>query len=223
MLAWSPASAWTVPLETRAPPLTLTLTVGRDPHTFSLLTSPDSPLWTLGPEALSGGPAVGNEQVYCEPPAEPLGHRLSLAWSHLPGTSGGHSSNSGHRPGALPEHRPGAARCTHPAGHLPAQPLLGTALSPGRGAREGGFLGSRVPYITKDRSRCSLTDSVIQRMFLEHLLRAKETVRAKSLQSCPTFCDPMDWSPPGFVHGILQVRILEWVAVPSSRTSQPRD
>ena len=33
VLAWSLASVWTVPLETRAPPLTLTLTLGRDPHT----------------------------------------------------------------------------------------------------------------------------------------------------------------------------------------------
>ena len=38
---------------------------------------------------------------------------------------------------------------------------------------------------------------------------------AKSLQSCPTLCEPMDCSPPGSsVHGILQARILEWVAVP---------
>ena len=37
---------------------------------------------------------------------------------------------------------------------------------------------------------------------------------AQSLQSCPTLCDPMDCSPPGFsVHGILQARILEWVAI----------
>ena len=37
----------------------------------------------------------------------------------------------------------------------------------------------------------------------------------KSVQSCLTLCDPMDWSPPGSsVHGILQARILEWVAVP---------
>ena len=37
---------------------------------------------------------------------------------------------------------------------------------------------------------------------------------AKSLQSCPTLCDPMDCSPPGSsVHGILQTRILEWVAI----------
>ena len=44
-------------------------------------------------------------------------------------------------------------------------------------------------------------------------------------QSCPTLWDPMDRSPPGSsVHGILQARILEWVAMPSSRaSSQPGD
>ena len=49
-------------------------------------------------------------------------------------------------------------------------------------------------------------------------------VRAKSLQSCQ-LCDAMDCSPPHFsVHGILQARILEWVAMPSSRgSSWPRD
>ena len=43
-------------------------------------------------------------------------------------------------------------------------------------------------------------------------------------QSCPTLCDPMDCSSPGSpVHGISQARILEWVAMPSSRgSSQPR-
>jgi len=41
-------------------------------------------------------------------------------------------------------------------------------------------------------------------------------VLAKSLQSCPTLCDPMDYSLPGSsVHGILQARILEWVPFPS--------
>ena len=36
------------------------------------------------------------------------------------------------------------------------------------------------------------------------------------IQSCLTLCDPMDCSPPGSsVHGILQVVILEWVAMPS--------
>ena len=48
---------------------------------------------------------------------------------------------------------------------------------------------------------------------------------SKSLQLCPTLCNPMDCSPPGrSVHGILQARILEWAAIPFSRgSSRPRD
>ena len=44
-------------------------------------------------------------------------------------------------------------------------------------------------------------------------------------QSCPTLCNPMDCSPAGSsVNGLLQARILEWIAIPvSRRTSQPRD
>ena len=43
---------------------------------------------------------------------------------------------------------------------------------------------------------------------------------AKSLQLCLTFCNPMDYSLPGSsFHGILQARILEWVAVSSSKGS----
>ena len=42
----------------------------------------------------------------------------------------------------------------------------------------------------------------------------------KVAQSCPTLCEPMDYT----VHGILQARILEWVAFPFSKgSSQPRD
>ena len=41
---------------------------------------------------------------------------------------------------------------------------------------------------------------------------------AKSLQSCPTLCDPTDSSPPGsLVPGILQARTLEWVAISFSK------
>ena len=43
---------------------------------------------------------------------------------------------------------------------------------------------------------------------------AAAAAAAKSLQSCPTLCDPIDSSPPGSpVPGILQARILEWVAI----------
>ena len=44
---------------------------------------------------------------------------------------------------------------------------------------------------------------------------------AKSLQSCPTLCDPIDGSPPGSpVPGILQARTLEWVAIPFSNSGK---
>ena len=43
---------------------------------------------------------------------------------------------------------------------------------------------------------------------------AATAAAAKSLQSCPTLCDPRDGSPPGSpVPGILQARTLEWVAI----------
>ena len=50
-------------------------------------------------------------------------------------------------------------------------------------------------------------------------------VCAKLLQSWPTWCNPMDHSPPGCsVHGILQEKVLEWIAMPFSRgSSWPRD
>ena len=48
----------------------------------------------------------------------------------------------------------------------------------------------------------------------------KKQCEVKVAQSCPSLCDPMDYT----VHGILQARILEWVAMPSSKgSSQPRD
>ena len=50
------------------------------------------------------------------------------------------------------------------------------------------------------------------------LVLKMEAAAAKLLQSCLTLCDSMDSSPPGSsVHGILQARILEWVAISFSR------
>ena len=70
---------------------------------------------------------------------------------------------------------------------------------------------------------CSLcispTIPLIQRMFTfwDHAMYITEM---KGAQSCLTLCDPMDYT----VHGILQARILEWVAFPFSRgSSQPRN
>ena len=63
--------------------------------------------------------------------------------------------------------------------------------------------------------------SIAEHLFLSFHFK----VQALVSQSCLTFCNPMDCSLPGSsVHGILQARILEWVAMPSSKeSSQPRD
>ena len=49
---------------------------------------------------------------------------------------------------------------------------------------------------------------------LSSMCSQRAAAAAKSLQSCPTLCDPIDGSPPGSpVPGILQARALEWVAI----------
>ena len=60
---------------------------------------------------------------------------------------------------------------------------------------------------------------------IENLGESYVCRHAQSLQQCLTLCDPMDCSLPGSsVHGILQAKILEWVAIPFSRgSSQPRE
>ena len=61
--------------------------------------------------------------------------------------------------------------------------------------------------------------------FLPQSFFRTRKVKALVTQSYLTFCNPMDCSPPGSsVHGILQARILEWIAVPFSKgSSWPRD
>jgi len=55
---------------------------------------------------------------------------------------------------------------------------------------------------------------IVEAKLSDNLLLAAAAAAAKSLQSCPTLCDPIDGSPP--VYGILQARTLEWVAIPFS-------
>ena len=68
-------------------------------------------------------------------------------------------------------------------------------------------------WLNKDRQNCgSKYTHVFNGLIIYEIAAA-----AKSLQSCPTLCNPVDGSPPGSpVPGILQARMLEWVAIPFS-------
>ena len=66
--------------------------------------------------------------------------------------------------------------------------------------------------------------SVTAWMNLEGIMLNEIVAVAKSLQSCPTLCDPTDGSPPGSpVPGILQARILEWGAIAFSKSQPQKD
>ena len=62
----------------------------------------------------------------------------------------------------------------------------------------------------------------IRWVFLNFRAYTRAESESEVAQSCPTLCDPVDSSLPGFsVHGILQARILEWVTISFSRGSSP--
>ena len=84
------------------------------------------------------------------------------------------------------------------------------------------FLTEDIFHPIKKFSFVSVLLSIIQDYLAKKLLvyifnlyfLAAATAAVKSLQSCPTLCDPIDGSPPGSpVPGILQARVLEWVAI----------
>ena len=98
-----------------------------------------------------------------------------------------------------------------------------------------GILQARIlEWVAMPSSRGSsqLRDPICA-FYISYIGRQKPTWKPKGhgesesevAQSCLTLCNPMDCSPPGSsVHGILQARILEWVAISfSGESSQPRD
>ena len=79
--------------------------------------------------------------------------------------------------------------------------------------------------VTKSQTRLSgftylLTKDIKRRLLLGRKAMTNLESESEVSQSCLTLCNPMDCSLPGFsVHGILQARILEWVAISFSRGS----
>ena len=70
------------------------------------------------------------------------------------------------------------------------------------------------PAWTSGSSRFTYCWRLAWRILSITLLTCDAAAAAKLLQSCPTLCDPIDGRPPGYpVPGILQARILEWVAI----------
>ena len=83
-------------------------------------------------------------------------------------------------------------------------------------ALEGGYARTLSPSKPASRHLVALNPRTTLTLFMLSQKKMKVSV----IQSSPTLCDPMDCSPPGSsVHGILQARILEWVAISFSRGS----
>ena len=87
-----------------------------------------------------------------------------------------------------------------------------------QGGREHRCVRARIPPL-------SWTCNRWQERASRQDLSGKQTFLLSHFSRCPTLCDPRDCSPPGSsVRGVLQARILQWVAMPSSRgSSPPRD
>ena len=89
-------------------------------------------------------------------------------------------------------------------------------------------LHSEIPQRTLMVNSCSRTGCSLHRsrwqmpllLFSRWQMLLKRKLKVLAAQLCPTLCDPTDYSPSGSsVHGILQARILEWVAISFSRAS----
>ena len=73
-------------------------------------------------------------------------------------------------------------------------------------------------YVGLSMIACPISDQFFTLRNEDMLMKYLAAAAAKSLQSCPTLCDPIDGSPPGSpVPGILQARTLEWVAISFSK------
>ena len=94
---------------------------------------------------------------------------------------------------------------------------LGQNTGVGSSSRLQGIFWTQVSHI----ARGCFTSWATREAQILHWTKSESEVA----QSCPTLCDPMDCSLPGFsVHGIFQARVLEWVAISFSRgSSWPRD
>ena len=92
--------------------------------------------------------------------------------------------------------------------------VYGVAQSQTRLKRLSSSSSSTTTYKIIHKDLLYRAQGTLKSLLQHHSSKASILCAAKSLQSCPTLCDPIDGSPPGSpVPGILQARILEWVAI----------
>ena len=108
----------------------------------------------------------------------------------------------------------------------PEYPTISHFIGPAHTLRISGFISCRPSCFKGNTNNWALKSSVPLRKqnaepfgsFCFLICWSCSAAAAKSLQSCPTLCDPIDDSPPGSpVPGILQARTLEWVAISFSK------
>ena len=112
-----------------------------------------------------------------------------------------------------------AAGCP-PGGHPWAECIFAKLHHPSSGQEERrASIGASQTEPRKDPGELSQSVEIWEgRLDRTEFPKAAAAVAAKSLQSCPTLCDPIDGSLPGSsIPGTLQARTLEWVAIPKGR------
>ena len=181
---------------------------GHEP--LSTTSKPGSPSYSLSHPSLNMTSHEAGVTSSCH--TQRRGSKRQEAWETCPGSQG---------PGLLastvppPQAREAAAR-EHPHRPFPARLQRASHTAQTNPALPDGSVAQTVLALTMWPTS----------MHTSHCLQGKvpqaqlvctypDPTATKSLQSCPTLCDPIDGSPPGSpVPGILQARTLEWVAIP---------
>ena len=186
-----------------------------NPKTIKLYWRPKAdPIWATWSTRSTWVPFAPTGLPVFLPLCQPGAHLLWLHWWDSP-----------HLPSPQPAvpHQP--AQATLPGGGCGPGP--GAQVLPGTG-RERGAPRVCLPVST----HASWSVCLLAALGWKQDTDPKEAAESRDVcslmrtcsvtQLCPALCDPMDCSPPGSsVHGILQARILEWVAMSSSKGSSP--
>ena len=156
-------------------------------------------------------------ESWCPALGTRAGEEGSAGWTARPGSTGRETKTVNEGPASSPgDHEPQDPNCS--SLHFKVRVERVSVV-----ASVGFLLNGREAGMELEEARCTPL-SCFQRDFFGLFCVVARKVKVLVAQSCLTLCDPMDCNASGSSrHGILQARVLEWVAVPFSRgSSQPR-